>query len=225
MLNKIIGILFVMAVAVPQVAQAQAGAGFVMQQKDQQVCQNSREAWTADGLAASHNYHSCPSDLKLNAASQPFKGIRVDPGRAQAPIEIYGNCFYIDNYTTSSFFVPAATPAEWASFVQNHPNLIDLVPCCPPAPSVEDTCGGQMQLDTYQRPGFVENHQVGTFGARTVAKQCQLTTNGRSAQWELVADLSVPCDANLADGAAQGARIFAATPQGYALVRDIPLGD
>lgn len=224
MLNKIIGTLFVIALALPHVAHAQAGAGFSLHQKNQQVCQNSREAWTAEGLAAAEDYYACPSGNLTDAATgQSFKGIRVDPGRAQNPIEIYGNCFYIDNYSPSSFFVPASNPAEWASFVQNHPNLIDLVPCCPPEAPVADTCTGQLQRSQYQRPGYTENHQVGTFGARAVTLQCQLTTNGRSAQWDLAADLSTPCDAKLADAGPSGVRV--AGVEGFALIRNIPVGE
>lgn len=212
--------LFLAALTAPQAANAQAG--FALHQKDAQTCQNGREVWTDAGLKAAGNYYACPSNNLTDAATgQSFKGIRVDPGRAQAPIEIYGNCFYIDNHSDSSFFVPAATPAEWASFVQNHPQLIDLVPCCPPDVSVSDTCTGELNRSNYQRPGYTEDHMVGLFNARPVTLQCQLSANGRSAQWDLAADTSVPCDLNLANAQPEGFRT--ATIQGVALVRNIPI--
>lgn len=217
-----IAILFTGMTMLASAADAQviSGAGV----KDPQVCQSGREIWTPQGLAAAPGYNACSSEANLVdvTSGQQYKGIRVDPGRAAAPVFVWGNCFYIDNYTTNSFFVPAATPHEWASFVQNHPNLIELVPCCQPDTNVSDTCTGELERPRHVRAGYREDHLVGVNGARPVALQCTLSNNGRSAEWDMQADYSVPCDNGVAGATDQTTDFRVATIQGTALVRNIP---
>lgn len=220
MFSKAIATLMFLAAVVPGSAYAQAGAGFTgAPEKDPYVCQSGREVWTEAGLHASAGYEACNSTNVGETA--PYKAIRVDPGRAQVPHEIYGVCFYIDNYSNNSFFVPAKTPAEFASFVDHHPQLIELVPCCPSTTPVADTCGGSLDRTIRQRPGYTEEHMVGLYNGRQVTLQCQETANGRSAQWDLAADEATPCDYNVADAAEPGTRV--AVIQGRALIRNIPI--
>lgn len=216
---KFSALLMFVALLAPAAAEAQ----IFMPQKDPATCQSPREGWDVAGGGASQNFHTCGIDNEIGE-KMTYKALRLDPGRAAVPHEIYGSCFYIDNYSDRSFFIPAATPAEWASFVDNHPQLIVLTPCCRPDAAVQndDTCSEPLDRSNYQRPGYSFDAQVGTYQARAVSLQCVLSNNGRSAQWDLQADISTPCDANLA--AAPATQPLRARIQGVALIRNIPIG-
>jgi hypothetical protein len=58
-----------------------------------------------------------------------FIGARSDPGAGRVPIHAFDKCFYVDNNSDRSYFVPFRTNAEWTAFISNHPAPLILRPC------------------------------------------------------------------------------------------------
>jgi hypothetical protein len=56
-------------------------------------------------------------------------GARSDPGVAPVPIHAFDKCYYVDNNSKESYFVPFKTDEEWTSFIKYHPPEISLRAC------------------------------------------------------------------------------------------------
>jgi hypothetical protein len=51
------------------------------------------------------------------------------PGISDKPIQPFGDCYYLDNNTKKTFFIPLKTSGEWDAFKQNLPGGVTLRKC------------------------------------------------------------------------------------------------
>lgn len=78
---------------------------------------------------------SCQYPFQGNFISKKVKGIDCNvstvafPGISSRPIQPFGDCFYIDNSTSNSFFIPLKTSGEWDSFKTHLPGGVTLRKC------------------------------------------------------------------------------------------------
>lgn len=62
-------------------------------------------------------------ELDCNTGTSAF------PGDSETPIEPYGECVYIDNASSNTYFVPLNTKPEWLAFKDHKPEGISFRPC------------------------------------------------------------------------------------------------
>jgi hypothetical protein len=139
---------------------------------------------------AAQNYNVCPP-MELTEAGVRYKSVRLEPGIARAPIDLYDQCYYLDNHSTESFFIPANTPQEWYAFLAARPGLVQKVQCCRQKTfNSVDTCGEDVPID-YGRQSASASASVGTEG-RTLEFSCE------SGEWVLASTNGRACNATAA---------------------------
>jgi hypothetical protein len=71
---------------------------------------------------------ACGSSISVNNA----KGLQLNAGTAQTPVDVHGRCRYIDNSSSSSYFVPLKSSEEWEAFLAHPPSGVSLSKCAKP---------------------------------------------------------------------------------------------
>lgn len=165
-------------------------------------------------------YNTCPT-MELRDQLAQYTAARVEPGMAAVPIDLFGAAYYVDNRSTDSIFVPAATPDEWYAFLRHRPDKVDATPACRPV-SLKNTttCDDQVTIN-YDRAGKQFTTQVGTAG-RVLTFTCVGGTN--AGQWVMTASNGKACSktagtASAPDDFSRTASVVA-VQQGWAVQRN-----
>ncbi len=74
-------------------------------------------------------YNLNTGETSITYSETQLWGARIDPGAAVVPIHAFDKCYYLENHSKASLFVPFKTDQEWTAFLQNHPPQIRLTKC------------------------------------------------------------------------------------------------
>ena len=107
--------------------------------------------WGAPAFSAANQLPSDQCDVSANSlespacssvagllavtttGQHPFDAVRSDPGQPSMPVDVYSECRYVANQSSSqSIFVPFRSAKEWNAFLGSPPGFTSLVHCSKP---------------------------------------------------------------------------------------------
>jgi len=90
-----------------------------------------------------------PSFFGGGGTSRAVAALRINAGvHAVTPIDVWGECRYVDNDSTNDIFVPFRSYKEWSAFYNNPPSGVTLKTCALPCPGHCDYYFGPTDFDS-----------------------------------------------------------------------------